>query len=71
MGEWVHRKVDEHVHDYPRALAKAPDAKIGDVWRCDCGVKFRVVGFDYGMQWDPYPTVINWVQADGYGVVPR
>lgn len=64
MGEWIKRKVDEHVCDYPRAKT-GKDININDIWKCDCGKQWRVTGFDSGPQWDPYGyTAITWTPID-------
>lgn len=63
---WISRKVDEHRCNKPYLKSEAPDVQIGDRWLCDiedpepCGMVWVVVGFDSGMQYDPYPTVIKW-----------
>lgn len=62
MGEWIKRKVDEHVHDYPRETSNArKEVFPGDTWRCSCGQVFTVTGFNYGDQRDPInPPLIRW-----------
>lgn len=57
---WVKRKKDEHVCSRP---GFRNDIEIGDIWQCDvCHVQWEVKGFDSGMQWDPFPTVIKWAR---------
>lgn len=71
MGEWIKRKADEHVCDYPRFRSEAQLAQVGDIWKCSCGRQYQVKGFDSGMQWDPYPTKIVWQPILSASVVPR
>lgn len=62
-GKWVSRKVEQHKCVKPVLLSDAPDAARGDQWECECGITYEVIGFDSGMQWDPFPTVIRWAVA--------
>lgn len=65
---WISRRVDEHRCNKPYLKSEAPDVSIGDRWLCDdesCGIIWVVVGFDSGMQHDPYPTVIKWDMGTG------
>lgn len=57
-GRWIRRDVDVHRCNRPGYNSSI---KVGDLWQCNgCKVVWRVAGFDSGMQWDPYPTVIKW-----------
>ena len=65
MGEWVKRRAEKHECDKAYYKADIPDdANIGDQWKCACGLVYEIVGFDYGMQWDPYThPVVKWKEV--------
>lgn len=75
-GRWVHRDADIHRCGRP-SYQESPGVKVGDVWECNqCHTRWKVTGFDSGMQWDPYPTQIKWQRVEenpiyGGGIVPR
>lgn len=54
----------KHICDKPHLSASHPDIAQYDVIRCDCGQHWECIGFDTGMQWDPYPAVIKWKKID-------
>lgn len=64
-GTWIKVKSrDEHTCRRPYLKSEAPMVSAGDQWRCDvCRRTYEVVGFDSGMQWDPFPTVIRWTEV--------
>lgn len=68
-GRWIKRDVDIHRCSLPRLKSENPDARVGDVWQCDnCSTKWRVTGFDSGVQWDSYPTVLTWERVQENGI---
>ena len=67
-GSWIHRDADIHRCQRP-SYQQSPGVKVGDRWRCDdCKTVWRVAGFDSGMQWDPFPTVIKWTKEEQHGI---
>jgi hypothetical protein len=50
-----------HYCTKPQLAASHPDLTVGCIIKCtECGQHWKYIGTDSGMQWDPYPAVINW-----------
>lgn len=50
MGKWEFRQVEQHKCDKP--TYNTDRAHVGDIWKCDCGIRWRV-------------TKVNFDQRDG------
>lgn len=61
-GEWVYRDSNNHVCQKPNGDFKT---KVGDIWRCECGLLWRVTSCKgSGGQRDFYYK-IEWVRHSG------
>lgn len=66
-GKWIKSEATTHRCNKPHLKSDAPMASIGDLWECNtCQTVYRVTGFDSGMQWDPFPTVIKWAEYESW-----
>jgi len=41
MGEWIYRKIDQHVCNKPQ-VTQYSGVHENDQWRCDCGQVWRI-----------------------------
>ena len=72
MGEWVYK--DELNHKCPRPSGTFK-TKAGDIWRCDCGLMWKVKSSSYKgdqrdswyeIQWEQFVGEVPNQQKGGY-----